>query len=416
MVFEWESRTCPSLQEDPMKLAILSRSPGSYSTQRLRTAAADRGHHVKVLDTLRFGIDLTGDEPDLQFRGRPLSSYDAILPRIGPSITYFGTAVVRQFEQMDVYTPNTAFGISNARDKLRATQILSRHKIAMPATTFVRDRKDVMGAIERVGGAPVVIKLLEGTQGIGVILAPELNVAEAIIETLQSTRQNVLIQRFVKESKGRDIRAVVVGDQVVAAMRRTAQGDEFRSNVHRGGSVERVELDPEFERSAVRSAQIMGLRVAGVDMLESVDGPLVMEVNSSPGLEGIETATKLDVAGAIIDFIDNQVAFPDIDVRQRLSVSTGYGVAELVVHSGADMVGKRLGDSGLDERDITVLTLHRGAQVIPNPRHKTVLEAEDRLLCFGKLEEMRSMIPQRKRKHRVKRLPKNPLQESQPEG
>jgi len=393
-----------------MKLAILSVAPRAYSTQRLRTAAADRGHTVKVLNTLRFGIDLSGDQPDLQFRGKQLSDYDAILPRIGNSITYFGTAVVRQFEQMDIYTPNTAAGISNSRDKLRATQILSRHHISMPATTFVRDRADVIPAIERVGGAPVVIKLLEGTQGIGVILAPELKVAEAIIETLQSTKQNVLIQRFVKESKGRDIRALVVGDRVVAAMRRVAQGDEFRSNVHRGGSVEPVELDEDYEKVAVQSAQIMGLRVAGVDMLEGNDGPLVMEVNSSPGLEGIETATKLDVAGAIVDYIANQVAFPQIDVRQRLSVSTGYGVAELAVHGEADIVGKTIEDSGLRDRDITVLTLHRGAHVIANPRPGNVLEAEDRLLCFGKLEEMRSMIPERrKRQRKVKKLPKQPI-------
>jgi ribosomal protein S6--L-glutamate ligase len=320
---------------------------------------------------------------------------------------------VRQFEQMDVYTPNPAYGITNSRDKLRAIQILSKHNIGMPATTFVRDRADVVPAIQRVGGAPVVIKLIEGTQGIGVILAPQLKVAEAIVETLQSTRQNVLIQSFVKESKGRDIRALVVGDRVVAAMRRVAQGDEFRSNVHRGGAVEPVEIDREYERAAVRAAQIMGLRVAGVDLLEGNHGPLVLEVNSSPGLEGIEIATRLDVAGAIIDYIDNQVAFPEIDVRQRLSVSTGYGVAELVVHTGADIVGKKLSESGLEERDITVLTLHRGSNVIPNPRIKERLQAGDRLLCFGKLEEMRSMIPaRRKRRARVKRLPKEPIHES----
>jgi ribosomal protein S6--L-glutamate ligase len=243
-----------------------------------------------------------------------------------------------------------------------------------------------------------------------VILAPDTKVAEAIIETLQSTKQNVLIQSFVKESKGRDIRALVVGDRVVAAMRRVAQGDEFRSNVHRGGQVEAVELDPEYEQTAVRSAQIMGLRVAGVDMLEANDGPQVMEVNSSPGLEGIETATNLDVAGAIVDYIANQVAFPDIDVRQRLTVSTGYGVAELHVHDGADMVGRTIADSGLRERDITVLTLHRGTTVIPNPRDTRELQAEDRLLCFGKLEEMRSMIPERRRRRaRVKTLPQNPI-------
>ncbi len=365
---------------------------------------------MKVLNTLRFAIDLSGELPDLQYRGRQLSDYDAILPRIGASITYFGTAVVRQFEQMDVYTPNTANGISNARDKLRANQILSRHNIGMPATAFVRNRADVRPAIEQVGGAPVVIKLLEGTQGIGVILAPEVKVAEAIIETLHSTNQNVLIQRFVAESRGRDIRALVVGDRVVAAMRRTARGDEFRSNVHRGGSVEPVELSAEFREAAVRSAQIMGLRVAGVDMLEGADGPLVMEVNSSPGLQGIEAATQLDVAGAIIDHIAGQVAFPEIDVRQRLSVSTGYGVAELVMHGNGDLVGKTLGEAGLWERDITVLTLHRGTAVIPNPRKGVQLEAGDRMLCFGKLEEMRSMIPERRRRRaRVRKLPAEPI-------
>ena len=395
-----------------MKLAILSRALGSYSTQRLRAAALARGHQVKVLNTLRFAIDLSGPEPDLHFRGRPLSSYDAVLPRIGNSITYFGTAVVRQFEQMDIYTPNTANGIANSRDKLRATQILSRHHIGMPATAFVRNRADVIPAIEMVGGAPVVIKLLEGTQGIGVILAPELKIAEAIIETLHGTNQQVLIQAFVKESRGRDIRAIVVGDRVVAAMRRVAQGDEFRSNVHRGGSVEPVSLDPAFEEVAVRSAQIMGLRIAGVDMLEGSDGPLVMEVNSSPGLEGIETATRLDVAGAMVDYIANQVDFPEIDVRQRLTVSTGYGVAELVVHPGADLVGKTLGESGLRDRDISVLTLHRGTSVLPNPRGNRKLEDGDRLLCFGKLDEMRDLIPRRrKRRQRVKKLPKQPIPE-----
>lgn len=389
-----------------MKLAILSRSPGAYSTHRLKTAALERGHDCKVLNTLRFAIDLAGDEPDLQFRGRQLSDYDAILPRIGASVTYFGTAVVRQFEQMDVYTPNTANGIANSRDKLRATQILSRHDIGMPATSFVRDKADVLPAIELVGGAPVVIKLLEGTQGIGVILAPDTRVAEGIIETLQSTKQNVLIQQFIAESKGRDIRALVVGDRVVGAMRRTAEGDEFRSNVHRGGSVEAVELSPEFEQTAVRAAQIMGLRVAGVDMLEGNDGPLVMEVNSSPGLEGIERATNLDIAGAIIDYIANQVDFPELDVRQRLSVSTGYGVAELLVREGADLVGTSIADSGLRERDITVLTLHRETDVIPNPKTTRVLEANDRLLCFGKLDEMRDMIPaRRKRRAKVRKLP-----------
>lgn len=381
-----------------MKLAVLSRAPHAYSTQRIKTAALERGHEVRVLNTLRFAIDLSGGAPDMQYRGKTLGDFDAVLPRIGASITFYGMAVVRQFEQMDVYTPNTAAGIANSRDKLRSIQILSRHDIGIPATMFVRDRADVLPAIEQVGGQSVVIKLLEGTQGIGVILAPDKRVAEAVIETLQSTKQNVLIQRFIAESKGKDIRAFVIGDRVVAAMRRSAVGDEFRSNVHRGGTTQVVELDAEYERVAVQSAQIMGLRVAGVDMLESDHGPLVMEVNSSPGLEGIEGATDLDIAGAIVDYIASQVDFPELDIRQRLTVSTGYGVTELLVREGANILGKTIGDSGLRERDIAVLTLTRGTTVIPNPQSSRVLEEHDRLLCFGKLEAMRDLVPARRRR------------------
>ncbi|MFT7091080.1 MAG: ribosomal protein S6--L-glutamate ligase [Candidatus Azotimanducaceae bacterium] len=314
-----------------MKLAILSCGPRAYSTIRLKEAAKERGHDVKVLNTLKFAIDLQKGSPDLYYRQNILSHYDAVLPRIGASITYYGTAVVRQFQEMDVFCANTAHGITNSRDKLRSMQILSRHHVGIPRTTFVRDKKDVIPAIERVGGAPVIIKLIEGTQGIGVLLAESMKAAESIIELLQSQKQNVLIQKFVAESKGKDIRAFVVGDRVVAAMRRVAQGQEFRSNVHRGGVAEAVELSDEYAETAVRAAQILGLRVAGVDMLESATGPQVMEVNSSPGLEGIESSTGLDVAGAIIDYIAAQVDFPEIDVRQRLTVSKGYGVSEIYV-------------------------------------------------------------------------------------
>jgi ribosomal protein S6--L-glutamate ligase len=383
-----------------MKLGILSLAPRAYSTQRLRQAAEERGHKVRVLNTLRFSIELEEGEPDLRYRSKRLSDYDAILPRIGASITYFGTAVVRQFEQMDVYTPNTALGITNSRDKLRALQILSRHALGMPHTTFVRDRADVLPAIERLGGAPIIIKILEGTQGVGVILAETTKVAEAIIETLQTAKQNVLIQRFVAESKGRDIRAFVVGDSVVAAMRRVAQGDEFRSNVHRGGRAEPVELDSAYEETAVRAAQIMGLRVAGVDMLEGADGPQIMEVNSSPGLEGIEGATGLDIAGAVIDFIANQVNFPDLDLRQRLTVSKGYGVADLFIPEGSELIGKTITDSGLRAKDIVVLNLHRDTSVISNPSGSRILEAGDMLLCYGKLESMRDLVPEKKRRKR----------------
>jgi len=391
-----------------LKLAILSCSPRCYSTRRLLEAAHQRGYESKVLNTLKFAIDLEAGTPDLFYRGKELSTYDAVLPRIGASITYFGTAVVRQFEQMDVFAANGSTGIVNSRDKLRCLQILSRHQIGIPQTTFVRDRADVLPAIERVGGAPVVIKLLEGTQGVGVILADSVKVAEAIIETLHSTRQNVLVQKFVSESKGRDVRAFVIGDRVVAAMRRVAQGQEFRSNIHRGGKAERIELDQEYQDTAVRSAQIMGLRVAGVDLLEGKDGPQVMEVNSSPGLEGIEQATQLDIAGAVIDYLAAQVDFPEIDLRQRLTVSRGYGVTEIHIPAGSEFVGKAIDESGLPELDINVLTLYRGTTVIPNPRLKRTLEPGDRLLCFGKLEAMRSMVPEKARKKRrptVKVLP-----------
>ncbi len=383
-----------------MKLGILSCSPNCYSTRRLREAAEQRGHQIKVLNTLKFAIDLRQGSPDLLFQQKHLSHYDAVLPRIGASITYFGTAVVRQFEQMDVFSANSSAGITNSRDKLRSLQILSRHHIGIPETTFVRDKRDVLPAIERVGGAPVVIKLLEGTQGVGVLLAESASSAEGIIEVLQMQKQNVLIQKFVAESKGRDIRAFVVGDQVVAAMRRVAQGQEFRSNVHRGGRTEPLTLDETYSETAVRAAQIMGLRVAGVDMLEGRDGPQIMEVNSSPGLEGIEGATQLDVAGAIIDYIAAQVDFPEIDLRQRLTVSRGYGVTEIHVPEGSEYVGKQINESGLRDKDINVLTLNRGTSVIPNPRSTRQLEAGDRLLCFGKLDLMRDLIPARVRRSR----------------
>ncbi len=391
-----------------MKLGILSCSPRCYSTQRLCEAAKTRGHDVKVLNTLHFAIDLEQGEPDLYFRRTQLSHYDAALPRIGASITYFGTAVVRQFEQMDVFCANSSIGIVNSRDKLRCLQILSRHRIGIPQTTFVRDKKDVLPAIKRVGGAPVIIKLLEGTQGIGVLLAESVKSAEGIIELLQSQKQSVLIQKFVAESKGRDIRAFVVGDQVIAAMRRVAQGQEFRSNVHRGGVTEPVTLDDTYCETAVRASQILGLRIAGVDMLEGKDGPQVMEINSSPGLEGIETCTQLDLAGAIVDYIAAQVDFPEIDLRQRLSVSRGYGVTEIHVPEGSDYVGKAISESGLRDKDINVLTLNRGTTVIPNPRSSRQLEPGDRLLCFGKLELMRDLIPaktRRRRRPKVQDLP-----------
>jgi ribosomal protein S6--L-glutamate ligase len=377
-------------------------------------AAESRGHQVSVLDTLKFAISCDKASPELYYKNQVLGHFDGVIPRVGASISFYGTSVVRQFEQMDVFCANTATGIANSRDKLRSTQILSRYDIGIPPTEFVRDKDDVLPAIERVGGAPVIIKLLEGTQGVGVILAESVKVAQAIIETLQSTKQNVLVQKFVTESRGRDIRAFVIGDRVVAAMRRVAQGDEFRSNVHRGGQVEATELDPLYEETAVRAAQIIGLRIAGVDMLEAASGPSVMEVNSSPGLEGIETATERDIAGAIVDYVADNVKYPELDIRQRLTVSRGYGVVELYVGEQAGMAGRSIDNSGLRERDIVVLSLHREGKVIPNPRGTRELHLGDRLLCFGKYANVKDLLPEEVQKHRRRKVGTRPDGGSQP--
>ncbi len=395
-----------------MNLGILSCSAKCYSTRRFVEAAEQRGHNVKVVNTAKLAIDLQKGNPDLFYVQKQLEPFDATLPRIGASLTYFGTAVVRQFEQMDIFCANSSAGISNSRDKLRSMQIFSKHHIGIPATAFVREKKDVLPAIDRVGGAPVIIKLIEGTQGIGVLLAETVQSAEAIIELLQSQKQNVLIQKFVAESKGKDVRAFVVGDEVVGAMRRVAQGQEFRSNVHRGGRTEMIELDDQYRETAVRAAQIMGLKVAGVDMLEGKDGPQIMEVNSSPGLEGIEQCTQLDIAGSVIDYIAGRVDFPEIDIRQRLTVSRGYGVTELAIPEGSHYVDRRIDECGFEDKDINVLTLTRGTTVIPNPKKSRVLEAWDRILCFGKLELMRELVPAKtraKRKADVQELPELPV-------
>ncbi|HEY5377657.1 MAG TPA: RimK family alpha-L-glutamate ligase [Polyangiaceae bacterium] len=376
-----------------LKIAILSCNARAYSTRRLRDACLKRGHRVKVLHTLRFSLLVESGRPALFFRNRKLSRYDAVIPRIGASISGFGTAVVRQFEQMGVFSLNSSFAISSARDKLRGAQILSRHGVGIPPTAFARDRANVSQSIEAVGGAPVVIKLLEGAQGIGVILAETPKMAEAIIETLHSTRQDVVIQRFVSESRGRDIRAFVVGDRVVAAMSRQATGGEFRANLHRGGRAAKIDIEPAFERTAIVAAQVMGLHVAGVDMLEGPEGPQVLEVNSSPGLEGIETATGVDVASAIVLHLEQQVQFPDLDLRQRLTLKSGYGVVEFAVQPGSALAGKSLAALCLRDQDVQVLSISRENAVLPNPRGSDLLEAGDTVLCFGSYATLRALLP-----------------------
>lgn len=289
-----------------MKIGILSRGPELYSTKRLAEACVERGHEVRVIDTLRCYMTIASQRPTVHYKGEELTGYDAIIPRIGASVTFYGTAVVRQFEMMGVYSLNESVAISRSRDKLRSLQLLSRKGIGLPVTGFAHSTMYTKDLIEQVGGAPLVIKLLEGTQGIGVVLAETQNAAESIIEAFRGLKAQMLVQEFIKEAQGADLRCFVVGDKVVASMMRQGAKGEFRSNIHRGGKATIVKLTPEERSTAVRSAKIMGLSVAGVDILRSNHGPVVMEVNSSPGLEGIETSTGKDVAGTIVQYIEKQ--------------------------------------------------------------------------------------------------------------
>jgi len=302
-----------------MRLVILSRQESLYSTRVLKEAAAERGHDVRVLDTLQFDIRVSRKNPELFYQGEPVGPVDAVIPRIGASITFFGLAVVRQFEMMGVYCLNESQAIARSRDKLRCLQVLSRHDIGLPPTVYTRQAEHVPDCIERVDGPPVVVKLLQGTQGIGVVLAETAMAAGSVIEAFHGLDQNILIQKFIKEAKGADIRAFVVGRKVVAAMKRQAVAGEFRSNIHRGGKAKKMRLSHEYRRTALAAARVLGLTVAGVDMIESDEGPMVMEVNSSPGLEGIQKATDVDVADAIVEHIAREVTFRPTDPQTQAS-------------------------------------------------------------------------------------------------
>jgi ribosomal protein S6--L-glutamate ligase len=290
-----------------MRLAILSRNPSLYSTRAVVEAARSRGHSVDVLDTLLFDIRVSRRKPQLFHEGKAVEGYHAVIPRIGASITFFGLAVVRQFEMMGVYCVNESQAIARSRDKLRCLQILSRHDIGLPPTVYTRQAEHVPDCIERLDGPPVVVKLLQGAQGIGVVLAESTRAASSVVEAFHGLEQNILIQKFIRESRGADIRALVVGRRVVAAMRRQGVTGEFRSNLHRGGTARKMRLPPDYRKTALAAARVLGLRVAGVDMIESREGPMVMEVNSSPGLEGVQKATGVDVAAAIIEHIEREV-------------------------------------------------------------------------------------------------------------
>jgi ribosomal protein S6--L-glutamate ligase len=289
-----------------MEIVILSRKASLYSTRRLRDAGRERGHDVRVVNPLRCYMNINAEAPQVLFKHERLHPH-AVIPRIGASITFYGTAVVRQFEMMGVFSVAESQAIARSRDKLRSLQLLSREGIGLPVTGFARSTRDVDDVIDLVGGAPLIIKLLEGTQGKGVVLAETKKAAQSVMGAFGQLDANILVQEFIKEAGGSDIRALVVGGRVVASMLRTAAPGEFRSNLHRGGTAKVVQLTAEERRTAIRSAKAMGLDLAGVDMLRSDRGPVVMEVNSSPGLQGIEGATGIDVAGEIIEYIENHV-------------------------------------------------------------------------------------------------------------
>jgi len=287
-----------------MKIAILSRNTKLYSTRRLKQAAIERGHEIMIIDVLRAYMNIASHNPTIHYKGEPLENFDAVIPRIGASVTFFGAAVLRQFEMMGVYPLNESVAITRSRDKLRSLQLLSRKGIGLPVTGFASKPDDIKDMIKMVGGAPLVVKLLEGTQGIGVVLAETQKAAESVIEGFMGVKANILVQEYIREAKGADIRCFVIDGKVVASIQRRAAAGEFRSNLHRGGKASLIKITPEERSTAVRAARIMGLNVAGVDMLRSNHGPLVMEVNSSPGLEGIETVTGKDIAGQIIAYIE----------------------------------------------------------------------------------------------------------------
>ncbi len=302
-----------------MKIAVLSRNGRLYSTRRLIEAARKRGHEAEVIDFLKCYFLIERGNPEIFYHGAKLTGIDATIPRIGASRTFYGTAVVRQFEMMGIFCANESQAITRSRDKLRTTQILSRENIGIPATAFASCPSDIEHLISEVGGAPLVIKLLQGTQGIGVVLAETQKAAESVIEAFYGLDANMLIQEYIKEAKAADIRAFVVGGEVVGAMRRQGAKGEFRSNIHRGGTATPIQLSKEEESAAINSARVLGLNIAGVDMLQSNRGPLIMEVNSSPGLEGIEKATGIDIAGKIIEFIEKNVGNREM-IKDKIKV------------------------------------------------------------------------------------------------
>lgn len=373
-----------------LRLAVLSRGPRLYSTKRIVEEAKKRGIDVEVCDPMKFSLVVSEGTVDVLHKGRHFN-HDAVIPRIGHSITQHGVAVLRHIEQLGIWTANTGQGILQSRDKLQASQILARNRIPVPKTVYVRDILDVEQAIETVGGLPVVVKVTQGTQGEGVFLRHTAFEVRNLVQGLLVTGKSVLVQEYIAESHGKDIRALVVGDEVVACMRRRARGREFRSNYHLNGTVEKVELPEGYAEAACRAARVLGLNIAGVDLLEGKDGPLVLEVNSSPGLEGIEKASGVNVAGAIVDYVMEDTAFSEVDISQLLRTVPGSGVLSLQLRNHPKMVGKRL-----DEvfASVPVFALSRGDSLVWNPDAELQLRYDDVLVCYGELTELRSSLRQ----------------------
>jgi len=371
------------------RLAVLSRGPRLYSTRRLVEEARLREIDVAVINPMQFSLFVAEQDIGILHQGQKFD-FDAVIPRIGHSITKHGVAVLRHLEQLDVWTANTSQGILQSRDKLHSSQILARNRIPTPRTAYVRDMKDIERAIEAVGGLPVVVKVTQGTQGQGVFLRHTLHETTNLVQGLLVTGKAVLIQEYIAESHGKDIRALVVGGKVVACMRRKARGREFRSNYHLNGTVEKVDISEEYAEVACRAARVLGLNVAGVDLLEGNDGPLVLEVNSSPGLEGIEKASGVNVAGAIIDYVIAESDFSEVNVDQLLKTIPGQGVLSVHLRNHPHLIGSPISD--IFKGDIPVFALSRAGDLIWNPEPGMQLRFGDSLICYGDLEQLRANI------------------------
>ena len=374
------------------RLAVLSRGPRLYSTRRLVEEARLRDIDVAVINPMQFSLFVAEQDIGILHQGQKFD-FDAVIPRIGHSITKHGVAVLRHLEQLDVWTANTSQGILQSRDKLHSSQILARNRIPTPRTAYVRDMKDIERAIEAVGGLPVVVKVTQGTQGQGVFLRHTLHETTNLVQGLLVTGKAVLIQEYVAESHGKDIRALVVGGKVVACMRRKARGREFRSNYHLNGTVEKVDISEEYADVACRAARVLGRNGAGVDLLEGNDGPLVLEVNSSPGLEGIEKASGANVAGAIIDYVIAESDFNEVNVDQLLKTIPGQGVLSVHLRNHPHLIGSPI--SEIFKGEIPVFALSRAGDLIWNPEPEMQLRFGDSLICYGDLEQLRANIKRR---------------------